>query len=87
MRRDDLVIATKVRGRMGEGPNQIGLSRKLIMQQAIKGAKKMDQLKDNKKAVDVKFSEAELQKLDEISKLSPEYPGWMVDFQSGDRKF
>nr|HEX4313754.1 aldo/keto reductase [Kofleriaceae bacterium] len=31
-RRDSLVIATKVRGRMGKGPNQTGLSRYHIMQ-------------------------------------------------------
>jgi hypothetical protein len=29
LRRYDLVIATKVRGMMGEGPNDVGLSRKL----------------------------------------------------------
>ncbi len=33
LRRYDLVIATKVRGMMGEGPNDVGLSRKHIMQQ------------------------------------------------------
>lgn len=34
LKRDDLVIATKVRGSMGEGPNDSGLSRKHILQQA-----------------------------------------------------
>jgi aryl-alcohol dehydrogenase-like predicted oxidoreductase len=34
LKRDDLVIATKVRGKMGEGPNDSGLSRKHILQQA-----------------------------------------------------
>jgi len=33
LKRYDLVIATKVRGMMGEGPNDVGLSRKHIMQQ------------------------------------------------------
>ena len=32
-RRPDVIVATKVRGRMGEGPNQIGLSRVHIMQE------------------------------------------------------
>ena len=32
-RRSDVIVATKVRGRMGEGPNEIGLSRVHIMQQ------------------------------------------------------
>src|SRR6266478_3989040 len=31
-RRPDIVLATKVRGRMGQGPNQVGLSRLHIMQ-------------------------------------------------------
>jgi aryl-alcohol dehydrogenase-like predicted oxidoreductase len=34
LNRDDLVIATKVRAKMGEGPNNTGLSRKHILQQA-----------------------------------------------------
>jgi aryl-alcohol dehydrogenase-like predicted oxidoreductase len=33
-RRQDVVLATKVRGRMGKGPNQVGLSRLHIMQAA-----------------------------------------------------
>src|ERR1700682_5132735 len=33
-RRHDVVLATKVRGRMGKGPNQVGLSRLHIMQAA-----------------------------------------------------
>lgn len=34
LNRDDLVIATKVRGKMGDGPNDSGLSRKHILRQA-----------------------------------------------------
>ena len=34
LKRDDLVIATKVRGQMGKGPNEVGLSKKHILQQA-----------------------------------------------------
>ena len=41
--RDELVIATKVRGRMGEGKNQVGLGRLQIMQQ-IEGSLKRLQL-------------------------------------------
>ena len=33
LNRDDLVIATKVRGKMGEGPNSSGLTRKHILKQ------------------------------------------------------
>ena len=52
----------------------------------IIGANKMEQLEDNLKAIDVQFTTEELQKLDEISKLPPEYPGWMLDFTVRNRK-
>ncbi len=34
LKRDDLIIATKVGSKMGEGPNNTGLTRKHILQQA-----------------------------------------------------
>jgi aryl-alcohol dehydrogenase-like predicted oxidoreductase len=52
----------------------------------IIGANKPEQLEDNLKSTKVSFTEQELQKLDEVSKLTPEYPGWMLDRQGADRK-
>ena len=52
----------------------------------IIGAKKTEQLEDNLKAIDVKLTPEDLQKLDEVSKLQPEYPGWMLERQGQDRK-
>jgi aryl-alcohol dehydrogenase-like predicted oxidoreductase len=52
----------------------------------IIGAKKMEQLDDNIKAADVKLTADDLKKLDDVSKLVPEYPGWMLERQSADRK-
>ena len=52
----------------------------------IIGAKKPEQLDDNLKSVDVTFTEDEIHELDEISKLPPEYPGWMIEFQGAGRK-
>ena len=57
-----------------------------VVSTVIIGAKKMEQLDDNLKAVDVKFTPEELQQLGEASKLAPEYPGWMLDLTGGDRK-
>lgn len=57
-----------------------------VVTTVIIGAKKLEQLDDNLKAVDVTFTEDELKKLDEASKLSPEYPGWMLARQGADRK-
>lgn len=56
-----------------------------VVSTVIIGARKMEQLEDNLKAVDVKFTSEELAQLAEVSKLGPEYPGWMVAFTSGDR--
>lgn len=47
----------------------------------IIGAKKNDQLLDNIASVNLQLTTDEIQKLDEISALKPEYPGWMVSRQ------
>lgn len=52
----------------------------------IIGAKKPGQLKDNLAAVDVKLEAADLEKLNKLSELAPEYPGWMFGFQGSDRR-
>ncbi|MEI9921681.1 MAG: aldo/keto reductase [Bacteroidota bacterium] len=57
-----------------------------VVTTVIIGAKKPDQLLDNLKAVDVKFTADELKKIDEVSRLTPEYPGWMIERQGFDRK-
>jgi aryl-alcohol dehydrogenase-like predicted oxidoreductase len=40
-RRDSLIIATKVRGRMGDGVNEVGLSRRHILDQVDKSLKRL----------------------------------------------
>lgn len=57
-----------------------------VVTTVIIGAKKMEQLEDNLKAVDVTFTQDELDKLNEASKLTPEYPAWMLTRQGADRK-
>jgi aryl-alcohol dehydrogenase-like predicted oxidoreductase len=51
----------------------------------IIGAKRTDQLQQNLAAADLELSAEEIEKLDEVSTLPPEYPGWMLPFQSRDR--
>src|SRR3954468_18177745 len=41
-RRQDVVLATKVRGRMGSGPNQVGLSRLHIMEAVEASLKRLN---------------------------------------------
>jgi aryl-alcohol dehydrogenase-like predicted oxidoreductase len=57
-----------------------------IVTSVIIGAKKMDQLEDNLKSIDVQFTPQELEQLNEVSKLPPEYPGWMLEFTARDRQ-
>lgn len=52
----------------------------------ITGAKRISQLEDNLASVKVRLSEDELKRLDEVSALKPEYPGWMLERQGMDRR-
>ena len=52
----------------------------------IIGAKNPDQLHDNVRSTELTLSEADLQKIDEVSALPKEYPGWMVERQTADRE-
>ncbi len=47
----------------------------------IIGAKTKDQLLDNIASTELSLSPDDLQRLDTVSNLSPEYPGWMVERQ------
>lgn len=57
-----------------------------VVTSVIIGAKRPEQLQDNLKSTEVVLSTEELSKLDEVSKLSPEYPGWMINREDADRK-
>lgn len=47
----------------------------------IVGAKNTEQLDDNIAATTIRLSEDELARLDQVSTLPAEYPGWMIDLQ------
>ncbi|RKH53625.1 aldo/keto reductase [Corallococcus aberystwythensis] len=51
----------------------------------ILGAKTQAQLDDNLAATELRLNPEQLAKLDAVSKLPPEYPGWMVERQNADR--
>jgi aryl-alcohol dehydrogenase-like predicted oxidoreductase len=72
----------------GCSPARISLAwllAKPFVTSVILGAKRLDQLQDNIAALDVKVTEEEIRRLDEVSALPPEYPGWMLATQSADR--
>jgi aryl-alcohol dehydrogenase-like predicted oxidoreductase len=52
----------------------------------IIGAKRMEQLEENLKAVKVRLDGDDMAKLDDVSKLAPEYPGWMLERQGAGRR-
>ena len=56
-----------------------------VVTSVIIGARKLEQLDDNLKSVDVTLSTEELKTLDEASRLAPEYPAWM-DALPSDRR-
>jgi len=51
----------------------------------IIGAKRVDQLRQNLSAVEIQLAADEIGRLDEVSALPPEYPGWMIPFQNSNR--
>ena len=51
----------------------------------IVGARRLDQLNDNVGSVDIALGPQELQRLDTVSALPAEYPGWMLDMWGGAR--
>jgi len=52
----------------------------------IIGAKNIAQLQANIKSTEVQLSEEDLKKIDEVSALPKEYPGWMLERQAADRE-
>jgi aryl-alcohol dehydrogenase-like predicted oxidoreductase len=58
---------------------------KPVVTSVIIGAKRHDQLQDNLAAIKLTLTHDELRRLDEVSALPPEYPGWMMPFQGADR--
>ena len=52
-----------------------------VVSSVIIGAKNLEQLDDNIAATLVELDDEELDRLDRVSALTPEYPGWMLDRQ------
>lgn len=61
------------------------LSRPFVTSVII-GVKSLDQLDDNLAACDLVLSTSEIERLDELSALVPEYPGWMIPRQNATRR-
>ena len=57
-----------------------------VVSSVIIGAKRVDQLNDNIAATEIRFTDDELQKLNAVSELPREYPGWMLGRQGEYRR-
>ncbi len=77
-------VMREVAGRHQVSVAQIALAWLLsrpAVSSVIIGAKSAEQLRDNIASTRVQLSAAELEALDEVSRLPAEYPGWMLDYQ------
>ncbi len=53
-----------------------------VVSSVIVGANRLDQLDDNIAATEIELSADELDRLDQVSRLPREYPGWMFETQA-----
>jgi aryl-alcohol dehydrogenase-like predicted oxidoreductase len=58
---------------------------KPVITSVIIGAKRVEQLQDNLASIQLTLTLDELKKMDQVSALPPEYPGWVLPFQGADR--
>ncbi len=86
---DIVDVITEVGKQHNASPAEVALA--WVRQQkgitsTIIGAKNIEQLRDNIKSVELTLAADDLQKINEVSALTKEYPQWMVERQSGDRQ-
>jgi len=73
----------------GVSPARVALAwalSKPFVTSVIIGVKTLEQLDDNLAAAELALSPDEIKRLDELSALAPEYPGWMVERQNMGRR-
>jgi aryl-alcohol dehydrogenase-like predicted oxidoreductase len=72
----------------GTNPASVALAWLLtrsVVTSVLVGAKRLEQLEANLAAADLELTDEEIHRLDEVSALPPEYPGWMIEYQKNDR--
>jgi diketogulonate reductase-like aldo/keto reductase len=57
-----------------------------VVSSVLVGAKRMDQLEENLRAVNVSLSDEEQTIIAEVSKIPAEYPAWMIELWSHSRQ-
>ena len=85
---DIIDVLVRIAGARGVSAAQVAIAWLLaqpVTTSVIIGARKLSQLDDNLKAVDLTLSAEELAELNAVSRLAPEYPAWMHAAASDDR--
>jgi aryl-alcohol dehydrogenase-like predicted oxidoreductase len=57
-----------------------------VLSSVVVGAKHMDQLEDNLRAVNVSLTDEEQAAIAEVSRIPAEYPAWMIELWSQFRR-
>ena len=85
---DCIDVMREIAGAHGVSVARIALAwllhRPFVMS-VIVGAKTVEQLDDNLAATEISLSPQEMDRLDKVSALPPEYPGWMIERQGTSR--
>ena len=85
---DIIDVLVSIAAARGATPAQVAIAWLLaqpVTTSVIIGARRLDQLDDNLKSVDLALTQDELKALDDVSRLAPEYPAWMSAAASDDR--
>lgn len=85
---DIIDVLVRIAGARGVSAAQVAIAWLLaqpVTTSVIIGARKLSQLDDNLKAVELTLSAEELAELNAVSRLAPEYPAWMHAAASDDR--
>lgn len=79
-------VLIEIAARHGHSPAQIALAwllRQPVVTSVIVGAKRVDQLEENLQVTDVELTDEDLSALDDVSKLTIEYPNWLLNQPEG----
>lgn len=85
---DIIDVMIEIGSRHGVSAARVALAyllKKAAVTSVIIGAKKKEQLLDNIAATELVLSDEEMNRLDAVSALQPEYPGWMLERQAQGR--
>ncbi|UHD45829.1 aldo/keto reductase [Aureimonas altamirensis] len=75
-------VLNTVAARHGRSAAQVAIAwllRQPVVSTVIIGAKRLDQLRNNVQAVDVHLDDNDMARLDAVSRLPIEYPGWLLN--------